>query len=378
MTAVAAGVATALLLAIFATLALSGKTPVMASENSSVQLSQIVVVPPRAKCAKAAKKKGAPSPNCITQKCCQLSALKCYEIHSGYAKCMKKCTPGKDGTCLVLEHTSPAEKSDVTYSTTNMFCWSFYQAVTGSTTPSYDLELLRTNVFLGTSIFGCESYRVFSDAAATWLSPGEVETVQVEDVENNFYYAKRKFNGYWINANMHIAAWKKIKEEDMYSSKDWTVKVDTDAVFLPSRLRTILDTTEVTPNGIYIENCKYQNWGFYGALEVISLEGAKKLMANLDVCKKELNYMGSDEKILRNEPWGEDVFVQRCMDLHGVDKVSNFHIAKDSLCLATVPEGQKKNKKFRHDCSTVKTEAIIHTFHSPKNYFNCLKLTQQA
>merc|ERR1719411_2222251 len=335
-----------------------------------MQLSQIVVRPPYEKCAKV-------KTNCIEQKCCQLSTYTCYEVHSGYATCMQKCIPGVNGTCLAHKLFSSAQKSDVTYSTTNLFCLAFYQHETGCTKKTSDLDLLRTQLFLGASIFGCESYRVFSDTA-TWLSPGEVDTVKVEDVENNFYYAKRKFNGHWINANMHIAAWKKIKEEDMYSSKDWTVKVDTDAVFLPSRLRTILETTEVTPNGIYIENCKYQNYGFYGALEVISLEGAKKLMANLDVCKKELNYMGSDEKILRNEPWGEDVFVQRCMDLHGVDKVSNFHIAKDSLCLATVPEGQKKNKKFRHDCSTVKTEAIIHTFHSPKNYFNCLQLTQQA
>merc|ERR1711933_61392 len=159
-------------------------------------------------------------------------------------------------------------------------------------------------------------------------------------------------------------------------SKDWTIKVDTDAVFLPSRLRTILDTTEVTPNGIYIENCKYQNYGFYGALEVISLEAANKLIASLDVCKKELNYMGSGEKILWNEPWGEDVFVQRCMGLHGVDKVPNFDIAKDAYCKATVPEKEKKNKKFRHDCTTAKTEAIIHPFLTPKHYFECLKATQ--
>merc|ERR1712187_635963 len=179
MVGVAAGVATAVLLAVVATLAFSGKTPAMASTSGSVQLSQIMVVPPRDECAKIAKKKTDPPPNCIEQKCCQLSAMKCYEIHSGYAKCMKKCTPGKDGTCLIHEHFSPAAKSDVTLSTTNMFCWIFYQGVTGVTVPVYDLELIRTNLFLGTSIFGCESYRVFSDTA-TWLSPGTVDTVKVE------------------------------------------------------------------------------------------------------------------------------------------------------------------------------------------------------
>jgi len=256
-----------------------------------------------------------------------------------------------------------------------MFCWIFYQGVTGVTVPVYDLELIRTNLFLGTSIFGCESYRVYSDTA-TWLSPGSVETVKLEDVDNNFYYAKRKFNGHWINANMHIAAWKKIKEENMWSSKDWTIKVDADTVFLPVRLREKLDTFEVTPNGIYIENCKFQNYGFYGAIEIISRQAVATLIEGLDDCKKSLNYMGSDNKILKNEPWGEDVFVQSCMDLKGVDKVPAFDVATDALCKASVPEGEKKNKKWRPDCATTKTP-MMHPFMTTKHYFDCLKETQR-
>merc|ERR1711972_110216 len=130
---------------------------------------------------------------------------------------------------------------------------------------------------------------------ATWLSPGEVETVKVEDVDNNFYYAKRKFNGHWINANMHIAAWKKIKEENMWSSKDWTIKVDADAVFLPMRLREKLGSIGVTDNGIYLENCKYVKFGFFGNLEVFSRQAFSTLLSNMDDCKSALNYMASEE-----------------------------------------------------------------------------------
>merc|ERR1712217_1020265 len=310
----------------------------------------------------------------IEQKCCQLSALKCYEIHSGYAKCMKKCTPGKDGTCLIHENFSPAAKSDVTLSTTNMFCWIFYQGVTGVTVPVYDLELIRTNLFLGTSIFGCESYRVFSDTA-TWLSPGTADTVKLEDVENNFYFAKRKFNGHWINANMHIAAWKKIKEENMWSSKDWTVKTDADAVFLPNRLREKLGAVEVTPNGIYLENCKYVKFGFFRNLEVISKQGVATFLANIDDCKSTLNYMGSEEDY-GMEPWGEDLFTQRCMDLHGVDRVSAWDITTDGMCQAYRPEGEKKNRKWEPDCATTST-AAMHPFMKPADYFECLKDTQR-
>jgi len=245
-----------------ATATLSGQTPAPVSTNAPRQLSQIIVQPPREECAKTGQ-------NCVAQKCCQTTGYTCYEVHSGYAKCMKACTPGVDGTCLSQVVTSEASKSDVTYSATNLFCFSFYTAETGSTKPSYELQLLRTNLFLGTSIFGCESYRVFSDVS-TWLSPGKVETVKIDDVENNFHFAKRKRTGTWINSNMFIQTWRKIKEENMWNSKDWTVKVDADAVFLPQRLRQKLGQVEVTANGIYLENCKYVNFGFFGNLEVIS------------------------------------------------------------------------------------------------------------
>merc|ERR1712173_168750 len=102
---------------------------------------------------------------------------------------------------------------------------------------------------------------------------------------------------------------------------DWTVKVDCDAVFLPSRLRDYLGKVEVTNNGIYLENCKYVNYGFFGSLEGFSKKAASTYMANLDDCVETLNYKGS-EKVTGNEPWGEDLFAQRCMDLHQVDRVA--------------------------------------------------------
>merc|ERR1719492_215023 len=175
MAAVAAGVAGVVVFAVVATGTLSGKTPALASTKGSRRLSEIVVQPPPEECAKV-------SDNCVAQKCCQITGYTCYEVHSGYAKCMKACTPGVDGTCLTQSVTASASKSGVTYSATNLFCWAFYMKDTGTTKPMYDLELLRTNLFLGTSIFGCEAYRVYSDVS-TWLSPGKVDTVMVEDTE---------------------------------------------------------------------------------------------------------------------------------------------------------------------------------------------------
>jgi len=331
--------------------------------------ADINVIPPREECAKT-------SENCVAQKCCQTTGYQCYEVHSGYAKCMKSCTPGVDGTC----HTNaPAmvasHQSEFTDAKNTLFCWAFYTADTGSTKQSYELELLRTQLFLGASIFGCEEYRVYSDVE-TWLSPGKVNTIKVDDVDGNFHFAKRKRVGKWVNSNMHIAAWRLIKDEAAWSKWDWNVKVDIDAVFLPSRLRKYLEKVEVTDNGIYLETCKYVNYGFFGSCAVVSHNAAATYMANLDDCKSTLNYMSSDDKDTGSQPWGEDLFQQRCMDLHGVDKVAGYDLNTDASCAAWRPEGEKKNRKWLPDCSVTHTPAMHH-FKTPKLYFDCLKATQR-
>merc|ERR1712176_852286 len=126
--------------------------------------NEIQVVPPREECAKTEE-------NCLSQKCCKITGYSCYEVHSGYAKCMKSCTPGQDGTCLQQATYVGSKRSDISQTANTFFCFSFYTADTGSTKPSYELDLLRTQLFLGASIFGCEAYRVFSDVE-TWSAQG--------------------------------------------------------------------------------------------------------------------------------------------------------------------------------------------------------------
>jgi hypothetical protein len=367
--ALAVGAACALLLVGFATGSHFLSSPAFSKVAAPIGLSQITVIPPREECAKT-------NTNCIAQGCCKITGYNCYEVRSGYAKCMKSCTPGQDGDCFMHSHSQPSKKSGVTNTANTLFCFAFYTADTGNTKPSLELDLVRTQLFLGAGIFGCEEYRVYSDAEE-WLSPApkEVRTIKVsETTDLPFHYEKRKKSGTWVNANMFIATWKMIKDEGAWSKWDWTVKVDLDAIFIPIRLRQYLANTEVTNNGIYFENCKYVNYGFFGSLAVVSHDAAATYMANLDDCKAALNYMGH-EKTSGNQAWGEDLFQQRCMDLHGVDKVAAYDITTDASCAAWRPEGEKKNGKWKPDCAVVRTPGIHH-FKKPKDYFECLKATQ--
>merc|ERR1719205_484450 len=105
------------------------------------------------------------------------------------------------------------------------------------------------------------------------------------------------------------------------------------------RLRTKLSGQKATASGIYLENCKYVNYGFFGNLEVISHQGFSTFLANLEDCVSALNWKGR-EKATGMEAWGEDLLMQRCMDLHGVDKVEAFDITTDSMCRAFRPKGE--------------------------------------
>merc|ERR1712223_833537 len=91
--ALAVGAACALLLVGFATGSHFWSSQAFSKEVAPLGLNQIEVIPPREECAKV----GA---NCLDQKCCKTTGYTCYEVHAGYAKCMKSCTPGQDGTCL--------------------------------------------------------------------------------------------------------------------------------------------------------------------------------------------------------------------------------------------------------------------------------------
>jgi len=223
-------------------------------------------------------------------------------------------------------------------------------------------------------IFNCEQWQVYSDVEAE-LAPG-VPYVKVDDIDGDFHFAKRKETGTWINTGMHAAAWKKIAEAGMYKSADWVMKLDADAVFVPSRLVPILATQMVPATGVYLENCKYVNYGYFGNLEIFSLVAFDTLAANVDACKATLPWKVGVEGG-KYGPMGEDLFAQQCLDSLGVRRAEAFQISTDGACEADRPMGEKKNKKWVPDCSTVSTPQM-HPFFTPDIFEACYDATIEA
>jgi len=345
----------------------NGSRSTSISQDGLIQQEEMVVVPAYDKCSLSTE-------NCIGTKCCKTTGFKCYMKDAGTAKCLSKCVPGKDGWCSELQTTKPV----AAYPGQRLFCMAFYTENTGSTKENFELSLLRTQLFLGASLFGCPKWAVYSDVD-TWLTPGppELRTTKVNDVEGDFHLFKRKKEGTWVNAMMFYQAWKDIRSKSLFDNSDWFVKVDADAVFLPQRLLDTLKGYKVPAEGVYVENCKKVLFGFFGNLEVVSATGFNTFLSNLEDCKKTIDWKGQDPD-WKYGPYGEDLFMQKCLDAKGVAKVSNFTITNDGACKSDRPKALQKVKglKWKPDCASTKMVAM-HPFKKPYDYFTCLAATQR-
>merc|ERR1712107_287497 len=241
----------------------------------------------------------------------------------------------------------------------SLYCFSVYMKDTGSPKPSFELELLKQQLQYGASIFSCAQWGVYSDTTVE-LGPG-VSTIQVAD-NGDFHAARRPHRG-WLNTPLFTQVWRSIRDIELYKNHNWVVKVDPDAVFYPKRLMNILDGKTVPEEGVYVVNCKFVDYGYFGNLEVYSAKAFQTLVANVDTCYTELDWKtGVDGG--KFGPMGEDLFAQRCMDMHGVKHIEDFSITADGACPADRPKDQKKNKKFQPSCKDV-TAAAIHPYKKP-------------
>jgi len=254
-----------------------------------------------------------------------------------------------------------------------------YTKDTGSPKPSTELELLQAQRKHGASIFGCDQWDVFSDASVAISD--DYQTIQVYDTHDEFHQVKRKVTQSWVNWAMFYQVWVKVREAGKWEHADWTVKVDPDAVFLPNRLKGYLSNKldADTPHGVYLENCPNVQYGFFGHLEVISRTGTQVLTKYLENCHAEFAPCANEGCDWMYGAWGEDVFAQRCMDHHYVDKFEAFDLTTDGACESDRPKDQRKNKKWHaEDCSEVKT-VTSHPYKKTNEYFKCLgEMTGQS
>jgi len=382
----------------------------------TIPADKVEVAPPRQTCARIGE-------SCKQSNCCTFSGYQCYEQNQHWSSCLKTCKSGQPNgdnksteptvqkpkmaanglipkfakpffkpapagpwTCKRTPNLKFARQSQGT----TLFCFEVALSTIGpGEAPKFQdpkqIDLVKTQHATKSSIFGCEDWQVFSDVELQ-LSPGppvEIFSTVVEFPKP----AVRPNTKVWQNTLLYVNVWKIIAVQGRHAKQDWTIKVDTTTVFLPIRLRQMLKQQKQTDAGVYLENCKYVRYGFHGSLEVVDQRAAIIYAQHADGCLEELPWDKAEHAHFSYA--GEDKFMQRCMDLHKVDRIpSTFEIANDGVgatneglhmtitCPAHLPKlGKGLPKKWTPPCNTTKT-AAMHPFKDPKLYFTCLKETQ--
>jgi len=306
--------------------------------------------------------------NCLFTKCCKVTNYRCFKESSTHATCAKTCPKG---SCEVLS------RSKVDFDDTagvSLFCFAVYTENTGSTKKNYELDLLTEAYARKWHVFACDAYDVYSDTVASL--GGGYSTKMVHDVDGTFHFAKRKYTGTWVNTGIFQQVWKAIGQEGKYKAYAWTVKVDADAVFFPSRLVPRIKLIPRATTGSFLTNCKQVDYGFFGSLEVFSEIAFSSLLVNIDKCNKTLPWtLGI--KGGKYGPMGEDLFAEICLEKNGALKVEAFDLKTDGACPGDRPNDQKKNKKWKPNCAQTFTPAM-HPYKKPKEWLACYEESSAA
>jgi len=236
-----------------------------------------------------------------------------------------------------------------------MYCYTVIGVERGPALPDNPKEvaILKYQKSKGLGVFGCDASSVFSDKPIDF---GGSSTVVQPTAEWKQFMRKDKPDRY-LNTPLFMGAWKQIKAESSYLSFAWTVKADPATVFLPSLVKSRLNEYPETPTGTYIETCNKVLEGFFGNLEIVSKTGMKRFLEQFEsyyvngggcwkwdteACKKKWQY----------GPWGEDLFMQFCMDDAEVAKKVDFTLTDTGTCPGMRPKSDKKNTEFVPSCTS--------------------------
>jgi len=231
------------------------------------------------------------------------------------------------------------------YQPNSLYCFTLMQPT------GYEKDLIVHQHKAHVSIFACDEFAVFSSKVIDISS--RVKTVAIDSdlkcKEGNGDL------GILLNTEIFFAVWDKVITEKRFNVHAWTVKVDPDSVFLPSRLRMDLKHHSEGPTGVYINNCKM---GLKGPLEVFSRIAVHLWAEGRHRCVEHFNKLCSGPC-----PWGEDKFIDQCLwKVLGVRRENDWSLLATAHC--DPPDGWT-------DCLDV-TKATFHPFKDGGDWRKCM------
>jgi len=227
-----------------------------------------------------------------------------------------------------------------------LFCWSHLQP------DSYEEALVKLQFEKRASIFACNEFAVISTKPITIGTLNESKVIawvnEATPVTMGQYGVNGQKTDSFLNTATFLLAWDTLISSGKLWPHDFVVKVDPDAVFFPDRLRKHMEPR--VGQSVYVPNCGKWASGpkLYGSMEVFSVEALRTYESRVEECKK-LPWQG----------WGEDYYMQHCMDLLGVQMASDFQQVGDERCIAA-------------PC-TDWTKVAFHDFKDPDDWMDCFE-----
>jgi len=219
---------------------------------------------------------------------------------------------------------STSRSSSTSQALPSLFCFAVVR------TWGNERELIVVQQANGIGIFACEEHAIFSNGGALRIGGTQAVEVAAQGAHRGDMSVAGTATSSWLNAQVFMKAWTLIAQGGKWWNHDWTLKADPDAVVFPGRLRVQL--ARHTPHGeavpLYVANCDRTWHGnaptlkLFGALEVLSRDSVGTYKAFSQRCRSELPWHG----------WGEDLFMQSCLNMLGAKPVNGTHMIGDKRC----------------------------------------------
>eukprot|EP00419_Tripos_fusus_P072141 CAMPEP_0172902144 /NCGR_PEP_ID=MMETSP1075-20121228/167792_1 /TAXON_ID=2916 /ORGANISM="Ceratium fusus, Strain PA161109" /LENGTH=649 /DNA_ID=CAMNT_0013758679 /DNA_START=13 /DNA_END=1962 /DNA_ORIENTATION=- len=226
----------------------------------------------------------------------------------------------------------------------SLYCYALMQPT------GYEPKLIRLQYQHKASLFGCEEYALYSNLVMD-VAPG-LQTYAVNsslkcEVGGEFMTA--------LNLGIFLAVWERVIEVGRYALHDWTVKVDPDCVFFPSRLHASLASRHGGDHAVYINNCRF---GMHGPLEVFSRKAVQAWSEGTQQCQNHFTKLCSGDC-----HWGEDLFIDQClMKVLKIERISDYNLLAEDHC-----DPEEGWETCRNQSKTA-----FHPFKTEEDYLGCL------
>mmetsp|Transcript_127474 Transcript_127474/g.407977 ORF Transcript_127474/g.407977 Transcript_127474/m.407977 type:complete len:474 (+) Transcript_127474:59-1480(+) len=256
--------------------------------------------------------------------------------------------------------TSTGTKTATSTSTTRWPSPSFF-CLTVVRAGGYEPDLVKAQYEQKVGIFACDEYTVFSNGGVVQVGDLQTQDLPVAPVTMGNMSKVGTTTSSWLNTMIFMKMWDLIAGSGKWWDHDWTVKVDPDAVFFPSRLREYLapQMASFGDAALYVGNCD-RTWHngpvrlkLFGSLEIFNRNAIGSYKASNARCKAELPWQG----------WGEDFFMQQCLDLAGVHALNGTQYLADARC--------------EWSPCTDPTKVAFHDFKTIPAWFDCWGQSEQ-